>query len=84
MAFQFPALHLPRLWPRKAAAADAPAGRAPRSGPLAALARLTVGTQLAILIGLLVACLLVDAVLVHIESQQSTCTRRRISPARVS
>ena len=51
MAFQFPALQLPRLWPRKGApAADAPAGRAPRSGPLAAFARLTVGTQLAILI----------------------------------
>ena len=82
MAFQFPALQLPRLWPRKAApAADAPAGRAPRSGPLAAFARLTVGTQLAILIGLLVACLLVDAVLVHMESQQSTYATTYIARA---
>jgi len=82
MAFQFPALQLPRLWPRKGApAADAPAGRAPRSGPLAAFARLTVGTQLAILIGLLVACLVVDAVLVHIESQQSTYATTYIARA---
>ena len=82
MAFQFPALQLPRLWPRKGApAADAPAGRAPRSGPLAAFARLTVGTQLAILIGLLVACLLVDAVLVHMESQQSTYATTYIARA---
>ena len=83
MAFQFPALQLPRLWPRKAApaGADAPAENAPRRGPLAALRRLTVGTQLAILIGLLVGCLLVDAVLVHLESQQSTYATTYIARA---
>ena len=82
MAFQFPALQLPRLWQRKTAAADnAPAGRAPLPGALAFLSRLSANTQLAILIGLLVGCLAVDAVLVHLESQQSTYATTYIARA---
>src|SRR5258706_6884154 len=82
MAFQFPALQFPRLWPRKATAADdAAAGRAPRPGGLAQFSRLPVNTQLAILIGLVVACLAVDAVLVHLESQQSTYATTYIARA---
>ena len=40
MAFQFPALQLPRLWPRKATRPPTPCRGAARSGPLAALGRL--------------------------------------------
>ena len=82
MAFQFPALQLPRLWPRKATPADdGAAARTPRPRGLALLSGLAVNTQLAILIGLLVGCLAVDAVLVHLESQQSTYATTYIARA---
>ncbi len=72
MAIQVPALQLPRFWQRKRApAADAPAADTPRGGTLTRLKGLSINTQLAILIGVVVACLAVDAILVHIESQKS-------------
>lgn len=80
MAFQFPALALPRLWQRKPANAnDAPGGEPPRA--LAFLAQLPVNTQLALLVGLVVACLAIDAILVHFESQQSNYATTYIARA---
>lgn len=82
MAFQFPALQMPRLWPRKAAPVDDTiAGRPQRSGRLAMLKGLSANQQLAILIGLLLACLAVDALLVHVESTQSTYATTYIARA---
>ncbi len=73
MAFRFPALELPQLWRRKSTVAqDETPGRAPRPGPHALLSRLSVNARLAALIGLLVGCLAVDAVLVHLNTLQST------------
>ncbi|MEO7727670.1 MAG: methyl-accepting chemotaxis protein [Burkholderiales bacterium] len=82
MAFQFPALRLPQLWQRRSAVDDnAAAGHAPRSRVVALLSRLSANTLLAILTGLLVACLAVDAVLVHLESQQSNYATTYIARA---
>ena len=82
MAFQFPALRLPQLWQRRSAVDDnAPAGHAPRSRVTALLSQFSANTLLAILIGLLVACLAVDAVLVHLESQQSNYATTYIARA---
>ncbi len=73
MAFRFPALQLPGLWRRKTAIdTGAVAERALRPGALPLPSKLSVGAQLAILIGLLVGCLAIDAVLVRLETQQST------------
>ncbi len=72
MAFQFSALQLPWLGRRKTAA-DGDASARPATGrrALATLAKISVGAQLGLLIGLLAGCLIVDAVLVHLETRQS-------------
>ncbi|HEV7820445.1 MAG TPA: methyl-accepting chemotaxis protein, partial [Burkholderiales bacterium] len=82
MAFQFPALQMPRFWPRKAAAIEDTIPGAPqRAGRLAMLKGLSANSLLAILIGLLIACLAVDALLVHMESTQSTYATTYIARA---
>ncbi len=72
MAFQLSALQFPWLGRRTTASdSDAAARPATGSSALATLTRIPVGAQLSILIGLLAGCLIVDAVLVHLETRQS-------------
>ena len=72
MAFRFPALALPMTWRRNTTATSKALPKPPfRMGALPVLGKLSVGVQLAILIGFLVGCLAIDAILVHLETQRS-------------
>ncbi len=72
MAFRFPALALPMTWRRNTTETSKALPKPPfRMGALPVLGKLSVGVQLAILIGFLVGCLAIDAILVHLETQRS-------------